>query len=106
MFNEIRKLMSPDQNRWNFRYVIVPLALVALSVPIYAFTLIFNSLTVDIPEALLSLGSTALGALAGFLTHYTQRRENGRTETQADSSAENEQPPPKVPLPEIALPNN
>lgn len=36
LLNEIRKLMPPDENRWNFRYVIWTLALVALSVPVTA----------------------------------------------------------------------
>jgi hypothetical protein len=26
MLNEVRKVMAPEQNRWNFRYVIIPLA--------------------------------------------------------------------------------
>jgi len=35
MLDEVRNVMSPEQNRWNFRYVILPLAAVALTVPIY-----------------------------------------------------------------------
>ena len=95
MLNEIRKLMSPDQNRWNFRWVILSLALVALSVPIYAFTLVSKSQTVDIPEAILSLGATALGALAGYLTHYTQRQESSGADgsTSTNNPLGNDQPP-------------
>ena len=73
MFNEIRKLMPPEDNRWNFRYVIIPLTLVVFSVPVYLF--FFN--TADMPEALLSLASTALGALAAYLNPAQRRRESG-----------------------------
>lgn len=76
MFNEIRKLMSPEQNRWNFRYAILPLAFIGLSVPIYAILQIFFGKEIAIPEALLSLASTAVGALAGFIAQYAQGRDS------------------------------
>jgi hypothetical protein len=83
MWNEVRKLMSPDDNRWNFRYVVIPLALLALAVPIYAFTLAFRDQPVDIPQALNSLGSAGVGALAAFLTQYSQSRRGVPAETPA-----------------------
>ena len=74
MLNELRKLMPPHQNRWILRYIILALALVVLSIPVYAFTLLrLDPPGAQFPEALLSIGSTALGALATFLTHYTQK---------------------------------
>lgn len=69
LLSEVRKIISPDENRWNFRFVIWTLALVALSVPVWAMWK-----SADIPQALLSLSSTAVGALAGFLSLYARRR--------------------------------
>lgn len=71
MLDEIRKMIPPDQNRWNFRYAIMPLAVIALATPAYALiAAIRHTSPIDIPEALLSLSSTAIGALAAFLTGY------------------------------------
>ena len=71
MLNEVRKIIPPDQNRWNFRYAILPLVFVALTTPVYAFfSLCCENPKVDIPAELLSLSSTALGAIAAFLTSY------------------------------------
>lgn len=81
MFNEIRKIMPPSQNRWHFRYAILPLAIVALSVPAYAFIMMFyTNQSASIPDALLSLGSTALGAIAAFLTNHTEKEVTSNPE--------------------------
>lgn len=74
MFNEIRKLMPPSQNRWNFRYAILPLAITTLAVPIYSLAALSLNIQFDIPEALLSLSSTALGAIAAFLTNNATKQ--------------------------------
>ena len=68
MFNEIRKITSPIDNRWNFRYVIFALALVALAVPAFALW----RADAQIPDALLSIAATAIGALAGLLTRMSK----------------------------------
>src|SRR5262245_26159216 len=68
MFNEIRKITSPIDNRWNFRWVIFALALVALAVPVYAL----SHGDAKIPDALLSIAATAIGALAGLLTRMSK----------------------------------
>ena len=70
LLDAIRKLRSPEENRWNFWYVILALALIAASVPVYAL-LYFGSHPdqgdMKIPEGLLSVAATSVGALAGFL---------------------------------------
>jgi len=72
LFNEIRKIMSPTDNRWNFLYVILALGLVALAVPAFAFAQLASDGKVDIPEALLSIAATAIGALAGLITRMSK----------------------------------
>ena len=64
LLDEIRKLRPASENRWNHRYVIWTLALVAISTPI-AF--VFKIQT-EIPDVLVALSSTAIGALAAFMT--------------------------------------
>lgn len=81
MLNEIRKIMPADQNRWNFRYAILPLAITALSAPAYTLiALICDKPNTETPEVLLTLSSTALGAIAAFLTGYREK-SNGPSPT-------------------------
>ncbi|MFT5757714.1 MAG: hypothetical protein ACI9LM_002450 [Alteromonadaceae bacterium] len=69
LLNEIRKLLPASENRWNFRWVMFGLGLVALSAPlIYIFGNIFCFSSGNIPEGLLALSSTSVGALAAFIT--------------------------------------
>lgn len=87
ILNDIRKIMPPDENRWNFRYVIFTLALIALSVPGVAVWLIWLDRG-DIPQGLLSLGSTAVGALAAFLTPSIRRSGERRQTTPPEGTSE------------------
>lgn len=64
LLDEIRKLGPGNENRWNFRYVIWALALVALSSPVIQAWWGSD----DIPQGLLTISSTAVGALAAFIT--------------------------------------
>ncbi|EKE67526.1 hypothetical protein [Gallaecimonas xiamenensis] len=74
MLDEVRKAMPPDQNRWNFRYALLPLALTALSTPVYVLVaLCLDRSLVTVPDVLLSLSSMALGAIAAFLTGYRDK---------------------------------
>ena len=93
LLNDIRKLVAPDENRWNFRYVIWILALVALSVPAAAFWLIYLGKG-DVPQALLSLGSTAVGALAALLApHFKRKDEPQDSSPLRGDSARSDKPP-------------
>ena len=80
LLNEIRKLMAPTENRWNFRLVILALIVLAFTVPGYAFWQLAKGEPPDkLPAELLTLGATAVGALAGFLR---PTRENGDSSNQ------------------------
>jgi hypothetical protein len=60
-----------NTDRWNFWYVILALALIALSVPVYALLHYLGDPPAQgdlkVPETLLSIAATSVGALAGFL---------------------------------------
>ena len=73
LLDDIRKLRSPEENRWNFWYVILTLAILALTVPIYAFVQLAVDGESKFPDALLSIASTSVGALAGFLVRQGPR---------------------------------
>jgi hypothetical protein len=75
LLNEVRKLLPAEGNRWNFRYVIFTLALVALSVPVVAGVLLCRGKEIDLPEGLLALASTAVGALAAFVSQAVHKRD-------------------------------
>ena len=62
--DEVRKLAPASENRWNFRWVILALALIAISSPLALLTHMVSS----IPEGMLGLSSTAVGALAAYIT--------------------------------------
>ena len=66
--DEVRKLKPPSENRWNFRYVIWAIALVAISSPLMFLAFAVQGKEVDPPEAMLTLSSTAVGALAAYIT--------------------------------------
>lgn len=77
LLDDIRSLIPGAQNRWNIRWIIWPLGLVALSLPALVFAKLFlaHPNEIAIPESLLALASAAVGALAGFLTPNNQRLE-------------------------------
>jgi len=81
LLDAIRKLRSPEENRWNFWYVILALALIALSVPVYALLHYIGNAQAQselvIPDALLSIAATSVGALAGFLMHRGRSAPGG-----------------------------
>jgi hypothetical protein len=89
LLNDVRKLQSPEVNRWNFRYVIFALAMLALSVPIYAMWQLAVGSESRIPDALLSVAATAVGALAGFVTQTMNGREghHGPSAARGDAAA-------------------
>jgi hypothetical protein len=62
--NEVRKLRPASENRWNFRWVMIALALIAISSPLALITQAVK----EIPAGMLALSSTAVGALAAFIT--------------------------------------
>ena len=68
MLNEVRKLQPAGQNRWNFRWIALAVALVAISGPAAFLFGIYNSQEKDLPPEVISLSSTAIGALAAYLT--------------------------------------
>ena len=91
LLNEIRKLAPPEGNRWNFRYIIFTLALVALSAP--TWMIVRGDLTR--PQGLLALASTAVGALAAFLSSYEKARESARRDGSLEETAQQSPIPPE-----------
>lgn len=79
LLNEVRKLKSPDEDRWVYRTVVWVLGAVALGTVAYPFF----SAGAEIPSGLLAIGSAAMGALAGYLTPNNTKAQ-----------AEPEMPPP------------
>lgn len=77
LLDDIRSLIPGSQNRWNFRWVIWPLGLMALSLPILVLVQLLSpsAASIKIPDGLLSLASAAVGALAGFLAPNIQRTD-------------------------------
>lgn len=67
LVREINRHGPASRNRWTMRGVIFCLCLVALTAPVYIVALHVHSGS-ELPQALVSLSSTALGALAGLLT--------------------------------------
>jgi len=67
-FDEIRKLKPVSENRWNARWVILALVLIAFAAPL---SHIFGE--TEVPDGILSLSSAALGALATFITSLAKK---------------------------------
>ncbi|MBQ4834854.1 MULTISPECIES: hypothetical protein [Pseudoalteromonas] len=68
LLDEIRKLRPASENRWNFRWVIWALALVAIISPVASAIALIFSKEPNISEGVLALSSTAVGALAAYVT--------------------------------------
>jgi L-asparagine transporter-like permease len=68
LLNEIRKLVPGNQNRWNFRWVIWALAAIAIVSPLTFIGTYFNLTDPKVPDAVIALSSTAVGALAAYIT--------------------------------------
>jgi hypothetical protein len=101
LFDEVRKVMPAEQNRWTLRWIIWFLGAAVISAPLYALVqfVAFHWGTPvsmptgttlsdirDIPAALLSIASTALGALATFLTHYVRAARGGSASSSEPTS--------------------
>jgi hypothetical protein len=86
LLNELRKTIPAEQNRWNFRWIVWTLAVVALSVPAW----VAWSGKSHIPEGLLSLASTAVGALAAFLAPQRQRQADSGSPTSGGMTAQHD----------------
>lgn len=67
-FDEIRKLKPATEQRGNIRWVISALVFVAISSPLLLIILGFQISDPKLPPELLTLSSTAVGALAAFMT--------------------------------------
>jgi len=65
LISELRKLRPPLQDRWIFRFVVWFLG--AISLLSLIFIVILACKKEDVPDAILSLGAVAVGALAGVL---------------------------------------
>lgn len=84
LIDELRKMAPPDENRWHYRIVLITLALVAVSLPLFILstTLLHwfvgapNLASLKVPDGLLSLGSAALGALAAYLNPQRKASPN------------------------------
>jgi hypothetical protein len=87
LLNEVRKLKSPDEDRWVYRTVVWVLGAVALGTVAYPF---YTNGSTEIPSGLLAIGSGAMGALAGYLTPNNMK---GRSEETPPPSIHNQEPP-------------
>ncbi len=91
LLNEVRKLTSPDEDRWVYRMAVFVLGAVAVGTALYPYFV--DCTKGDIPSGLLALGSAAMGALAGYLTPHTK------------TTAQQERPMPPE-RPEITQPSD
>lgn len=82
LIDQLRKTLPPETDRWNLRNAIWAFMLIAGATPIYSIMLAIyqiiegEAVNVTIPDALLTLSSTALGALASYVTPFTKQRQN------------------------------
>ena len=65
LINEIRKAKPPIQDRWLFRSVVWILGAAVLIATFYGFADLQQGQ--DVPDGLIALASTAVGALAGLI---------------------------------------
>lgn len=71
----LQRLARPlDADVWIYRIVVLLLGATILAVVIGAFILVVNKNNAQVPDALLALGSGALGALAGLLTPISRSK--------------------------------
>jgi hypothetical protein len=98
LLNEVRKLKSPDEDRWVYRTVVWVLGAVALGTVAYPFLCMAADGSREIPSGLLAIGSGAMGALAGYLTPNNTR---ARAEPELHASPPNDHPEPAPPTPPV-----
>lgn len=67
LIDELRKNNPGTSDRWTYRYAILTLG-GAVVLTIIALTILSTLADVKIPEGLVSIGSAAVGGLAGLLT--------------------------------------
>jgi hypothetical protein len=61
-------------DKWIYRSVVWALGSVLILCLIFSFVLVFNEKTTEIPQVIVSMGSMALGALAGLLAPSPKER--------------------------------
>jgi predicted phage tail protein len=61
-------------DKWIYRSVVWALGAVLILCLIFSFALVYNGKTADIPQVIVSMGSMALGALAGLLAPSPRER--------------------------------
>lgn len=74
LLDEIRKARPALEDRWVYRAVIYCLGGAVVLTVIGVFVLIGARPTAAIPDGLIALGSTAIGALAGLLSSQKSRQ--------------------------------
>lgn len=95
LLNEVRKLKSPDEDRWVYRTVVWVLGAVALGTVAYPFLCVgADGVSKEIPSGLLAIGSAAMGALAGYLTPNNTK---ARAEPEMPPSPPNTNQEPSAP---------
>jgi uncharacterized integral membrane protein len=75
LLNELRKSMTPANNRWNAWYVLFGLIAIAIAAPVFFVVALYLQKPPELPQALISLSATAVGALAAYLTTIAQARQ-------------------------------
>lgn len=84
LLNEVRKLRPPEEDRWVYRVIVWALGTVALGTVVYPFV---HPTVTEIPAGLLSIGSAAIGALAGYLTPNLKPKDDANQVSDQDDSA-------------------
>ncbi|QTR51631.1 hypothetical protein [Candidatus Thiothrix anitrata] len=101
LLNEVRKLRPPEEDRWVFRTIVWVLGAVALGAVLYPFV----SSSPEIPAGLLSIGSAAMGALAGYLTPSIRSKNDSKSEPK-QAPVDEEMPAFDLPQPETQQENS
>jgi hypothetical protein len=71
----LRRVAAPiETDRWIYRMAVMALGATMLAVVVSALVLKLNDSEAGIPDALVAIGSGALGALAGLMTPFPTRR--------------------------------
>ncbi len=67
LLKDIRRLEAPTDDRWLYRFIVVTLSAVVIISLFFVFVLVFWGEEEAIPSGIVALGSTSIGALAGWL---------------------------------------
>lgn len=74
LINEIRKLQAPLEDRWVYRYVVGFLGAGGILTAVFVFILALQDKN-NIPDGLIALGASAVGALGGMLVPSTGKND-------------------------------